>query len=341
GYFFINIMGLAVGMACCILILLWVQDELSYDTFHENSESIYRIASSGAYFEWIDGTPAPLGPAISAEIPEIIHSVRFSEVPRMLFTAGEKVFYEDGLILVDSSFFEVFTFPFLLGNSGNVFSEPFNIVITNSMARKYFGDDDPIGKTLEIEGNPTVVSGVLKDIPYNSHLQFDFVASFKLTEIVGTFSTHWGAFNFVTYVQLQEGSNLNEVHLKMTDIALKNECPQVKDGVGFYLQHLSELHLDYRNNYRSYGDIGDSRIVYSFSIIALVIMLIACINYINLSTARSSNRAKEVGMRKTIGANRIQLINQFLSESVLLALFSLIVAVVIMELFLPFFNQLS
>ncbi len=341
GYSFINITGLAVGMTCTILIFLWVQDEVSYDRFHTRADDIYRVTSHGAYFNWMDGTPAPLGPVIAKEIPEIIHAVRFSELSRKLCRAGDNVFYEDGMILVDSSFFQVFSFPLSAGDPNTVFIDPMSIVLTESMAQKYFGDAEPMGKTLDIEGRLLTVSGVMQDIPHNSHLQFDFVASFELIDNIGTLSTHWGAFNFVTYLLVEPSADLDKIHNLMTDIGKRNGCPQVENGVEFYLKPLSVMHLNGRNYYRGYVDAGSLYAVYGFSAIAILVLIVACINFVNLSTARSVMRSKEVGMRKTVGASRSQLMSQFLGESVLIAGISMILALVLVELFLPFFNNLA
>ncbi|MDH4158225.1 MAG: ABC transporter permease, partial [candidate division Zixibacteria bacterium] len=218
---------------------------------------------------------------------------------------------------------------------------PANLVITETMARKYFGDEDPLGKTVTIADQPVTVVGILKDIPRNSHLQFDFVLPFELVAASGIAGDHWGAFNFVTYFQLNPGADPSEVATRMTDIGVKYNCPQVIDGVSFHLQALEEIHLDGRGGYRTFARIGDWKYVYGFSAIAIFVLLIACINFINLSTARSTNRAKEIGMRKTIGAGRFDLARQFLGESVLIAVISLVAAVVLAEVLMPGLNDLA
>ncbi len=343
GYSFINLAGLAIGMACTLLILLWVKDELSYDKFHKNGENIYRIMSYGTKYmiEGFDGTPAPLAPAIKDGVPGIENFARFSDVPKLVFKYEDKVFYENKGLITDPSFFEMFTFLFVKGDLSTAFIEPFDFVMTETMAQKYFGQDDPIGKIIEIEGKPAMVKGIIKDIPKNSHIQFDYLTSFEFLNQITGYGNTWGSFNFVTYLQLTPGSNILEINEKITAVADKNNCPQVKDGVGFRLQSLSEIHLDSRADYRNYSDIGDKKYVYVFSIIAFFVLFIACVNFMNLSTARFTQRAKEVGMRKTVGASRKQLVLQFFGESFLMTLMSCVFALVLVIILLPAFNRIA
>jgi ABC-type antimicrobial peptide transport system permease subunit len=343
GYSFINLAGLAIGMACTLLILLWVNDELSYDRFHENSKNIYRIMSYGTQYmiEGIDGTPAPLAPAILEEVPGIVNYARFSDVPKLVVKYRDKVFYETGGLIADPSIFEIFTFPFVRGDPRTAFSEPLDIVMTETMAKKYFGDEDPLGKTMEIEGRPAAVTGIIQDIPHNSHIQFDFLTSYEFIQQVSSYGLSWGSFNFVTYLQVDTNRDIQAMGKNITAVAAKNNCPQVADGVEFRLQPLSELHLDSRAAYRNYIDVGDGKYVYIFSIIAFFILFIACVNFMNLSTARSTTRAKEVGMRKTIGASRRQLIMQFFGESFFLTSVACVVALNLVLILLPAFNQIT
>jgi len=340
---FINIAGLAIGLACCILIFLWVQDEMSYDKFHKNYDNIYRIMTYGTkyFITGFDGTPAPLAPALENEVPELVDLVRFASHTRLLFNYKDKAFYEVRGIIADPSLFTVFSFPFIKGNPETSFTKATDIVITEAMAEKYFGDEDPMGKTMEVEGIPVTVTGVMANIPRNSHLKFDFINSFEFIKDLSGYGRSWGSFNFVTYVQLHGNSNIQATAKKITEIAKANNCPQVLDGAWFQLQPLSSIHLDPRGGYRSYNELGDMRYVYTFSIIALFVLLIACINFMNLSTARSSVRSKEVGLRKTVGAYRTNLIKQFLGESLFLAFVAFILAMVLVYLALPVFNNLS
>ncbi|UCE40267.1 MAG: ABC transporter permease [Candidatus Aminicenantes bacterium] len=343
GYSFINLAGLAIGLACTLLILLWVKDELSYDRFHENGKNIYRIMSYGTRYmiEGFDGTPAPLAPAIKAEAPGIVNYARFSDVPKLVVRYGDKVFYENRGLIADPSIFEIFTFPFVQGDPQTAFTQPLDVVITETMAAKYFGEENPVGKTLEVEGRPAAVNGVIKDIPHNSHIQFDFLTSYEFIQKVSGYGTSWGAFNFVTYLQLEENRDIQEIAKNITAVADKNNCPQVKDGVEFRLQPLSEIYLDSRAAHRNYIKVGDRKYVYVFSIIAFFVLFIACVNFMNLSTARSATRAKEVGMRKTVGASRRQLIMQFFGESLFLTSMASVFALILVSILLPAFNQLT
>ena len=343
GYSFINLAGLAIGIACTLLILLWVKDELSYDRFHENGKNIYRIMSYGTKYmiEGTDGTPAPLAPAIKEEVTGIVNYARFSDVPKLVCKYGDKVFYETRGLIADPSIFEIFTFPFVQGDPKTAFSEPLDIVITETMAKKYFGTEDPIGKTIEVEGNPASVKGVIRDIPYNSHIQFDFLSSYTFIQELTGYGTSWGSFNFVTYLQLEPNRDIQEIGKNITAVAAKNNCPQVKDGVEFRLQPLSAIHLDSRTAYRNYIEVGDRKYVYVFSIIAFFVLFIACVNFMNLSTARSTTRAKEVGMRKTVGASRRQLILQFFGESLFLTMTACVFALILVTALLPAFNQIA
>jgi putative ABC transport system permease protein len=340
---FINITGLAIGMACCIMILLWVQDELSFDTFHTNRDNIYRVVADWEKYDWkgLEASPAPLAPAIEEQLPEIRHAVRVAPHSRLVFHYKDKAFYEDRGLITDPSFFDVFTFSFIKGEPTAAFKEFSDFVITESMAQKYFGSENPIGKTIQVEGQPATVTGVLRDIPHNSHLQFDFVSSFEFIKELSNYNTSWGAYNFTTYVYVHDGVDSQDLAKKMTALALKNESPQVKDGLQFRLQPLSEVYLDARSYQFPIVTLGDAKYVLLFTIVAFFVLLIACVNFMNLSTARSSLRAKEVGMRKTVGAYRSQIVKQFFGESLLLTIVSSLIALVLVALFLPAFNELS
>jgi len=339
----INVTGLAIGMACCLLILFWVQDELSYDKFHRNSGRIFRIVSDWTKNNWdgMPGTPSPLAPAIQEQLPEVESAARFSWHNRKVFRYKEKAFYEDRGIIVDPSFFKIFSFPLLQGDWETAFTGPADIVITETMAAKYFGDDEPLGKAFEVEGNFWVVRGVLEAVPPNSTFRFDFASSFQFIDKLSEFSTHWGAFNFCTFLLLREGADASSLGQKITDIGLKNESPQVKGGVRFRAQPMKEVHLDATPYQIVMLDVGDSKYVYLFSVIAAFVLLIACINFVNLSTARSGLRAKEVGLRKTIGAMREEIVRQFFGESFLLVSAAALIALVLVRLLVPAFNSLS
>ena len=344
----INIFGLSMGMACCILILMWVQDELSFDRFHEHSEDVFRVVADWPRNEWdgIPATPGPLATAIREEIPEIIDAARVVSHPRLVVKYEDRAFFEEGGIIADPALFRMFSFPFVLGNLESAFMQPTDVVVTESFAHKYFGDENPLNKQLQLEGTLLTVRGVIADIPLNSHIRFDFVSSFTFMEDIKAWSysygTNWNSFNFITYIHLQPVRVVDMVAQKMTEIGDKNECWHVNNGLTFRLQGLGEVHLDPAlGHYISWMHVGDARMVYLFSAVAVFILLIACVNFMNLSTARSAQRAKEVGMRKTVGAVRSQLIRQFLCESLFMTGIAAVTGLLIVVLFLPHFNQLS
>lgn len=343
GYSLINITGLAVGMACSLLILLWVREELSYDRFHEHAAEIYRVVSDWEKNSWdgMEGTPAPLAVAARDRFPEILESVRFASWSRKVFRFQDKSFYEDGGIIVDPSFFEMFSFPVVQGNPVASFSSADDIVLTESTARKYFGYEDPIGKALELDGRQKTVIGVAADCPSNSHIQFDYIQSFSHIDTLTDYGTHWGAFNFITYVRLLPTADPVELAERMTTLALEAGCPQVKSGVRFRFQPLTRVHLDARNYQRPGIELGDSRYVALFTIVAFFVLLIACINFMNLSTARAALRAREVGLRKTVGARRLQLVRRFFMESLMLAMLAGLIALALAWAAMPAFNKLT
>jgi putative ABC transport system permease protein len=346
GYSFINIVGLAVGLACCILILLWVQDELSYDRFHTNRDDLYRIVS-----EWRKTEPAvhywpvcaPLAPALKEEFPEIIRDTRFTRLRRgQLVRFDNKNFTESQMCLTDPDFFEMFTFPFIQGNAETALSDPSSLVLTEEMAVKYFGTEDPLGKTLNINNEyDFTVTGIIKNVPHNSHLRFDILAPFiRIEDFEKAWAVldNWTLNGFATYIQLDRNVSPGALQDKIA-YYLQKHIPESKDFI--YIQPLKDIHLYSSHIQFGIEGQGDIRYVYIFSIVAFFILIIASINFMNLATARSSNRAKEVGLRKVVGAKRAQLIRQFFFESVAMVFLSLILAVVLVELFLPVFAKLS
>jgi len=342
-YAFINIFGLATGMACCILILLWARHELSFDRFHQNYDDIYRLVADWPKYSWegMEGTPQPLGQAVKEQIPEVADTVRISNHSRQVFRYQEKAFYENRGLIADPSLFKIFSFRFLKGAPETAFSMPSDIVITENLAVKYFGEEEPMGKVIEIEGKPAVVKGVIADIPRNSTLSFDYVSSFAFIKELSSYGTHWGAFNFNTFVLLHSGTDPDVLGAKITGLARDNQCPQVLDGACFRLQPLSRVHLDARTYQRETVLLGDGRTVSLFSAIAAFVLLIACINFINLSTARSTLRFKEVGLRKTVGATQSHLVCRFLGESFFMTGLAFSLSLVLSFLLLPFLNRLS
>ena len=335
GYSFINISGLAIGMACCFLVFLWVKDELSFDRFHSNAQEIYRVLlnpqDTDIYHPY---GPGPLGPALAADYPEIINFTRMFGHANGPLKYRNQVF--NGKVRgVSPSFFEIFTFPFVKGDSKNCLSEPHSIVLTEKMAAKLFKDEDPIGKTLGFEWWGTwhdlKVTGVIKDVPSNTHIQFDYLLPFEFVTWSGMTIESWDIGSYKTYVLLPKNSNFKEVSEKIAG-TVKRHYPESPNTL--HLEPLTRIHL---YNFTGGGPIT---YVYIFSIIGILILCIACINFMNLSTARSMERAREVGMRKVVGSTRAQLIRQFLGESVLLSLLSFILALILVHALLPSVNNI-
>lgn len=333
----INISGLAIGMACCILITLFVRDELSYDRYHEKGERIYRVLGPRTCF--------PLGAVVRDAVPEVSETVRFTFKWKRLVSYKTKRFEEPAFVYADPNVFQVFSFPLIKGDPRTVLANPLSIVITEEIARKYFDDEDPIGKVLTVENeHDYMVTGILGEVPRHSHFRFDFLATFVGAEEVfwKEFLDHWGMGNFFTYLLLHENSSISEVERKMSEAIvepMRKRNPELRSHP-LRLQSLLDIHLhsaDLKGDIEPQGNIAH---VYVFSAIAVFILLIACINFMNLSTARSVRRMKEVGMRKVVGAHRWQLIRQFLGESILLATISMVLTLVLVELFLPVFNGL-
>ena len=334
-YSLINISGLAIGLASCLLLLLWVRDELSFDRFHTHADSLYRVVIRSDNTDYLI-VPGGLAPALKAEIPEIVNTMRTAPNQQRLLQHGEVRFYEDDVLLADPSLFEMFDFAFLQGDPGAALNAPDKVVLTESLARKLFGGDMPLGKTLIMNaGQECRVSGIIEDIPHNSHFRFSMVRSF---EIIPEHLKKWDNSQWNTYVQLRDDAAVEDVNSKIT--ALVRRYRSNSESL-FYLQPLKDTRL-YSSAFQYDSALrGDIKYVYIFSALALFILLIACINFMNLSTARSGNRAQEVGLRKVVGAGRKDLIRQFFGESLILAFIALVLALGLMVLGLPLFNALS
>ncbi|MFO7445785.1 MAG: ABC transporter permease [Ignavibacteriaceae bacterium] len=346
-YSLINILGLSVGITCSLFILFWVQDELNYDRFHENADKIYRIVQHDNNGK-NSRSPAQLAPAAADAIPEINAYARIVKLPKLSFRHENNAFYEDDGIIVDPQFFKMFDFSLLNGNPKTFLSDPGNIIITESLAKKYFGDDNPINKTILIDGqNEVKITGVLKDIPTQSHIQFDFVMPFSLWEILNPSDVQsWGAFNYTTYLQLKDNVDINAVTINLNNIAAgRIPSDLLPFWKSFELQPLVKCHTsaDISNDQYlgSFTVTEDKDTIYMFIMISVFILILACINFMNLSTARSGIRIKEIGMKKVIGSSRAQLALQFLIEFFLISIIAFLFAIVCVELFLPYFNQIS
>ncbi|MGA2624186.1 MAG: ABC transporter permease [Bacteroidota bacterium] len=345
GYSFINIAGLAVGMACCIFLLLWVQDELSFDRFHAKADSLYRLEQDqkgpeGSFHVVV--TPCPVAPALKSDIPEIVNSARYVNLGTMLLRYGDKAFFENGLRAVDPSFLEMFSFPLIKGDPRAALGQPHSIVISEDIAKKYFGSEDPLGKSFVVNTRyPFSVTGVMKNVPKNSSIGPEVLIPFDFTREFGRYNDSWSSNSILTFAEMRDPARLKDVNGKITEMIYRHnkETDNANWKPDFMLAPLRDMHL-----YTHFGfsrNAGAIQEVYLFIALGLFVLLIACINFMNLSTARSANRAKEVGLRKVVGASRRHVIGQFFGESILVSFLALIVALVIVLCLLPGFNTLS
>ncbi|MCJ7581458.1 MAG: ABC transporter permease [Candidatus Aminicenantes bacterium] len=350
---FINISGLALGMACCILILIWVWDEINYDKFHTNINRLYRVTRSESApdgsINHFASTPSPLGPTLKESYPEIVDSTRFYNIStlaggRVLLEANLTKYYETGYCFVDPSFFSVFTFPFVHGHPLSALKDPNSVVLTEDIAFKYFGDENPIGKTVTMMGRyEYTITGVIKNVPENSHLQFDFLS--PLQPLIDRYSwmSRWNIPHFFTYVIIDEDANVQKVSEKIR-YHIKQYDPEFFENSNniYTLQPVKDIHLYSKLQSELAGiSTGQSEYLIFFSAIAVFVLIIACINFINLTTARSANRAKEIGMRKVSGADRRAIAGQFFGESLVMALISLFIALLLVLISLPLFSRIS
>ncbi len=353
----INIAGLSIGLATCLLISLFVLDELSYDRFNEKAGQIVRVVFRGS----IQGgkmneahVMPPVAQTLKTDYPEVLESTRLRQGGAPLITVGDKTFKDDAIAYVDSNFFQVFTLPLLQGDVKTALIRPNTVIITQEMARKYFGNDNPVGKTLSIKDWNTTyqITGVIDNVPINSHFHFDLFMS--MASFPNAKSTSWMTSEFHTYLVLPKGYDYRQLEAKLPNVVTKYMAPQLEkafgmridqfrkkgNDIGLFLEPLTDIHLhsDMTQNLEAGSDI---RYVYIFGAVALFMLLIACINFMNLSTAGASKRAKEVGIRKVMGSVKSALANQFLIESLLLTAIALILAVGLVYLTLPLFNNLA
>ncbi len=342
GYSFLNIFGLGIGIACAGLIFLWVKDELNFDKFNAKKDLLYYVRENQKYDTYtatFGSTPGVLAPAMQAEIPGIANTCRMNEDNASeLITIGNRSMYASGHY-AEPSLFTMFSFPFLQGNAATAFAELHSMVITQKTAKKFFGNDkDVIGKTVRVNNKQDyVITGLLKDIPENSSVQFEWVAPFQVWYDASEWAHHWGNNCLSTYVELKPGVNVASINEQLYGFIQNREPQSIARP---FLFSMNDWHL--RNEFDNGKQTGSGGIQYVrlFTIIAWIILLIACINFMNLATARSEKRAKEVGVRKVLGAGKQKLVFQFISEALFLALLSAVLAVIIILLVLPAFNTL-
>jgi putative ABC transport system permease protein len=345
-YSVINIFGLSIGLATCLLILTWITHELSYDHFHEKSSSIYRASlemQSNGQIVSTAVSPTALLPALK-EFPEVEAGVRVYNPTAWnpyVVKNDDKIFQENKFYVADSTFFKVFSFELSEGNKAKALVQPYSVILTESMAKKYFGDNEPLGKTLLINNTQEyTITGVMPDVPSNSLLQFDFLASFTSIR-QGREEPVWWSANYQTFFILKDGTDVKSFSAKTDDFinkAIGLTSPQ--DKVHYHIMKMTDIHL--RSSCENEPElIGNIQYIYIFGAVALLILGIACINYVNLATARAMDRAKEVGIRKVAGAFRKQLIAQFMGESALIAIVAYMIAFSFVYITLPFFNSLT
>src|SRR6201991_1219635 len=340
----INITGLAIGMAAAMLIFLWIQDEVSYDQFHKNKDRIYeswnRVKFDGSKLSTWNSVPDLFGPILIKDIPEVERAVRVVNDKKSLFVVGDKKIIESGY-LVDTGFLQVFSFPMLRGDASTALNDKHSVILTEKTARRLFGNEDPMGKIIKVADRDNfTVAGILKDLPVNTRFEFDYLLSRANLQYGEGQNLGWGDNSTPTYVLLKPNVSFAAVNGKVKELRQKYNDDAKKMKWEMFLYPLSRWRL-----YSSFTDgVEDNQgrilFVKLFGIIAGFILLIACINFMNLSTARSEKRAKEVGIRKVVGAQKGSLISQFIGESVLLAFLAGVVAIIIVQISLSGYNQL-
>src|SRR5664279_1787178 len=337
---FITIFGLAIGLAGSMFIFLWVSDELNFDKFNKQGDRLFRVEEDQPYSKGlfhVNVTPWPSGPVWKESIPEIENSCRLTSTGSLLFRRNDKIFYEDKVVAADSSFFRMFTIHLLEGDRRNALREPQSIVISDEMARKYFGNEDALGKSIEINNSEAFqVTGVMKKIPSNSSIEADFFIPFNYMKKSSWYSDNWSNNSIATYILSGKGTDPEVIKTKINKV--------VKDHITlgntkFMLFPFLKIHL---HEYWGFGHPPGAIVnIWIFSSIAILVLIIACINFMNLSTARSAARAKETGLRKLNGAYKRDLIFQYFGESFLYAITSMLLAIALVAALLGPFNLLT
>jgi len=340
----INITGLAIGIAGTLMILMYVANELSYENFHQKHKQIYRVSvefgEKGKTMKFAGAMPA-LGPALVEEVPDVLNAVRFCRDEHAHLKYDQKEFSESNVFFAGPSVFDVFTFPFLEGNKETALQDPFSAVLTKETAKKYFGEQNPLGQSIIYNDQyPLKITGIIEDIPANTHLKCDFLVSFNSLEPLGKIPERpWNVFgDTYTYLLIKKGVSLQNLLQKTHDLLQRNTSQRFASMIQFGLLNLSDIHMK-SDAIVDLAPRGNMTYVTVFTFIAVLLLLIACFNFMNLSTARSLKRTKEVGMRKVLGAKRVQLVKQFLGESLVMTLVAAVLAFVLFELFYPFLNS--
>ncbi len=349
GFAVINILGLTIGLTVAALIILYIVHELGYDRFHENANRIYRVAIdaeiSGQRLNVAVSSP-PFGPALKNDYPEVADYVRIDRTGSALFAYGDKKFYEEDILYADSSFFGIFSVPLIYGDPATALANPNSIVLSESMAHKYFGQEYPVGRVLRFEDQfDLTVTGVCRDYPDNSHLEFDAVISFgtRAEMAFEGWLEAWGSLSMYTYIMLERQANLDSLEAKLPEFLPRYFSEEIlESSMRFdpYLQPLTKIHL-HSNLMAEVAPNSDINYIYLMMAITLFILLLASINFMNLSTAKSASRSREVGLRKVVGAEKRNLITQFIGESVIISLIALVITFFLIELILPTFNNIT
>ena len=343
GYSLLNIIGLTLGITSAMFLIIYVSDEISYDRYHEKADRIYRVSSkiteTDDQFTWIVAQ-IPMGPQVVQDYPEVESFVRFINMPGELYKYEDKEYIENNFYYADSTLFDIFTYRVLEGEVQSAVRDPGKIVLTRTAAARYFGDTDPIGKIIKSGDDSYEVTGIIEDVPSNSHFRFDAVAARNnLPKQLG----NWGDFGVFTYLLLPEETDVKAFEEKiqgMYDAHMKTIFEPLKINIEYILEPIKKIHL-YSTNAAEPEPTGSITYVIIFGIVALFLILIAAMNYMNLATARSAGRAREVGLRKVVGSKRGTLIGQFLSESIVLTVISLIISAILLIVLLPKFNLLA
>lgn len=356
-YSMLNLAGLAVSMAACVFIAIYVRDELSYDKHIQENERIYRIAAHIKYADNLFDIPAapdPMAKRLKADFPEIMEAGRTNGDFTQLVKVDEKYFRQERITYADQEWFNIFNLPLIRGDKAHLLDEPNTVVLEESVAKKFFGENDPMGRFINMNGSIDLkVTGVVADIPHNTHFNYHMFVS--MLNNPGATQNQWLSNNYITYLKLNEVNDQEAVQAKFDEFVVRYVGPFAKQmmnidlkeaiasgglELNYYLQPLTSIHLHSNLDFEL-GETGTIDYVYMFSIIGFFILMVACINFMNMSTARASVRAKEVGVRKVLGSARKQLIHQFLTESILSAALSFVVAIGLVYLILPAFNQLT